>query len=62
VADQRPDQGVLLQRVADGQPPVGVRQPLRELVDHRVVRDDAAHRGAALAGRPGGGEHDAAHR
>ncbi len=61
LADQRAHQGALGQRVPDREPAVGLDQPRDEVVDHRGVRDHPAQGGAALAGRAGRGEHDAAH-
>jgi hypothetical protein len=58
--DERADQRARLQRVADGQPGVGLSQPAGELVDDGGVRDDPAHGRAALARGTRRGEHDAA--
>src|SRR3954453_5844474 len=58
--DERSDQRAFLHRVADGQAAVGRDQTVRQLVDHAVVCNDAAHGRASLTRRPGCGEHDTA--
>jgi hypothetical protein len=58
--DERADQRAVRHRVADGQAAVRRDQPVGELVDHAAVRDDPAHRRAALARGAGRGEHDPA--
>ena len=40
---------------------VGARQPRQQLVDARLVHDQAARGRAALAGRADGAEHDRRH-
>ena len=59
--DERPDQSGVIKRVADIEAPENFSDTSHERVDHRLVCDDAAHRGAALTSCSGGSKENAAH-
>ena len=61
LVDQGADQGVRLQRVADAQAAVGRQQPVQQRLLDIAVHDQAAQRGAALAGRAHGAEDNGTH-
>jgi hypothetical protein len=62
LVDQRPDQRLLVERVADAHTAVGLHEAALQLVDHVFVHEQAARRRAALAGGADRAEHDRAHR
>ena len=59
--EQRSDEGAVANGSPTRQAPVDVGHAIDEPVRHRLVHDQPAQRRAPLAGRAGGGEHDAAH-
>jgi hypothetical protein len=58
LGDQRPHEGVLVQRIADGDGGVGLDQLADDLVGDAVVQEEPAQGGAALARGADGGEED----